>query len=193
MTEVPRKDMGKVARLPKPVRDAVNLMLLNGATLQAVCDWLATEGQGEFSPENISNWRQGGHQHWLNGQERFEHLKLKAEARKAMRDQLAAEGLDITDSNTARLMEIADEVLDEFDPQALKELAATEPAKVFQLLSGVTASASAGKVKLAELELKVRRYEDAAREAKDKLNTLKAKGGLTPETLAQIEEAVGLL
>lgn len=191
--EIPRKHMGKVARLPKPVRDAVNHMLLNGATLQAVCDWLATEGHPGFNPENISNWRQGGHQDWLKAQERFENLKLKAEARKAMREQLAAEGLDITDSNTARLMEIADEVLDEFDITALKDVAKNDPSKVFQLLTAATASASAGKVKLAELELKVRRYEDAAREAKAKLEVIKRDGGLSAETLQRIEEAAGLL
>jgi hypothetical protein len=48
-----------------------------------------------------------------------------------------------------------------------------------------------------ELELKLKQYEDRVAEQKRKIETAvassKSKGGLTPETLAQIEEAAKLL
>lgn len=190
-----RRPTGKVASLPKPIRDEINTRLQNGATYEAICDWLGQAGHPAFNVENVANWYHGGFQQWLKGRERFEHLRLKAEARKALRESLAAEGLDLTDSNTERLLEIADEVLDDFDPSALKEAARDNPTRVFGLLSEITSAAGLGKARMAELELKVRKYEDAAAAAKAALTeiTRSKDGGLTPETLARIEEAAGLL
>lgn len=203
-TELPRKELGKVAGLPKAIRDDLNFRLLNGATLQELCDFL---NQNEvvigilrgkrwntFNPENMSNWRQGGYATWLRSRQRFDDLKLKAEARQTLRAQLAEEGLDLNDANTLRLVEIADELLDDFDPEALREAAKNRPLLALRWLTDHAASMSEGRRKREELELKVRRHEDAAAKAKAKLNdAVKRDGGLSAEARQQIEEAVALL
>ena len=203
MNELPRKELGKVAALPKAIRDDLNLRLLNGATLQELCDFLnsnpavqtvlAAKAWGEFNVENLSNWRQSGYATWLKSRQRFEDIRLKAEARAALRQQLAGEGLDLNDANATRLLEIADDLLDDFDPAALREAAKDKPLAALRWLTDLAAGTSEGKRKAADLDLKVRRYEEAAAKAKDKLTIVKREGGLSEEARRQIEEAVALL
>jgi hypothetical protein len=56
---------GKVARLPKPVREQINLQLDAGKTYAKIIAWLTDNGHPGFTPDNISNWRAGGFQDWL--------------------------------------------------------------------------------------------------------------------------------
>lgn len=204
MNELPRKELGKIAALPKAVRDDLNTRLMNGATLRECAEWLnghgpaeeirIAKGWGEFNEENVSNWRQSGYATWLKSRQRFDDLKLKAEARMALREQLAAEGMDLNDANTLRLVEISDALLDDFDPAALREAAKARPLAALQWLTQLATAGSEGKRKERELELKVARFEAAAKEAKAKLiGATKRDGGLSEEARREIEEAVALL
>jgi hypothetical protein len=201
--QLPRKEVGKIAGLPKAVRDELNLQILNGSTLRACAQWLnghgpadevrIAKGWGEFNEENVSNWRQSGYATWEKARHRFDDLKLKAEARMTLRSQLEAEGMDMNDANTLRLVELADSLLDDFDPAALREAAKARPLAALQWLTDLAAKGSEGKRKERELELKVKRFEDSARAAKEKLQGVKRDGGLSEEARREIEEAVALL
>ena len=69
---------GKIARLPKAVREQVNLMLDDGKTYSQIIQWLAANGSPGFSPENIRQWKNGGFQDWLSHQEELsESEKLR--------------------------------------------------------------------------------------------------------------------
>src|ERR1019366_1515019 len=71
---------GKIARLPRIIRDELNHRLDEGEPGGRILEWLnalpavqavlAESGGGPISPQNLSNWRQGGHQDWLKHQER---------------------------------------------------------------------------------------------------------------------------
>src|SRR5438034_851410 len=63
---------GKIAKLPKEQQDELNQMLAEGATGAVIIETFARRGIS-LNHENISNWRTGGHQDWL------EHLALRAE------------------------------------------------------------------------------------------------------------------
>ena len=71
---------GKIARLPKAVRDELNRRLQNGQPGKTLVEWLnslsevqavlATEFGGRpIREQNISEWRKGGHREWLAQQE----------------------------------------------------------------------------------------------------------------------------
>lgn len=71
---------GKIARLPKPVREELNRRLENGEPGRALVEWLnqhpqvrpVLEQQFQGRPineQNLSEWRQGGFQDWLRHQE----------------------------------------------------------------------------------------------------------------------------
>jgi hypothetical protein len=175
--------MGKVAELPKPFREQVNQRLHNGRTLREIAEWLNTQadlqpwfaerGHAPFNEQNISNWRQGGWTAWLKQQERYERLQIESQARAAAREEMQRNGIDLTEANAARIMDIVDEVLADFDVKALKEVAAKSPTKAMQVLGDLVGSATTGKAKMAELELKVRRYEEDRAKAKAEIAKLR--------------------
>ena len=72
---------GKIARLPRNIRDELNQRLDDGETGGRILEWLnslppvqsvlaAEFGGVEINAQNLSNWRQGGYQSWLKQQER---------------------------------------------------------------------------------------------------------------------------
>ena len=72
---------GKIARLPRPIRDELNQRLDNGETGNMILPWLnalpevqavlaAHFNAGAINHQNLTNWRQGGYLRWLNQHER---------------------------------------------------------------------------------------------------------------------------
>src|SRR5258705_346398 len=55
---------GNIARLPKPVRDKINLMLQDGITYASIIEQLGADGKG-LAISNLSRWKHGGYQDWL--------------------------------------------------------------------------------------------------------------------------------
>jgi hypothetical protein len=88
---------GKIAHLPKPIREELNQRLEEGETGQALVDWLnglpevrvvldAHFPGTEIREQNLSEWRKGGYQDWLRHQEArevFEQLYEQAEEQTA--------------------------------------------------------------------------------------------------------------
>lgn len=74
---------GKIARLPRDLREQLNHRLDNGESDQTLLPWLNSlpavqamlKDRFAASPinkQNLANWRSGGHQRWLQQQERRE-------------------------------------------------------------------------------------------------------------------------
>ena len=72
---------GKIARLPRNIRDELNHRLENGEPGGRILEWLnalpevqvvlaAEFGGNPINEQNLSNWRKGGYQDWLKQQER---------------------------------------------------------------------------------------------------------------------------
>ena len=77
---------GKIARLPKAIRDQINLRLQDGETAQPILDWLNhlpevqqvlnTLFDGRpINPSNLSEWRRGGYRDWLSAQDALNLLR----------------------------------------------------------------------------------------------------------------------
>ena len=209
---VDRKRVGKCARLPKAIRDELNQRLQNGAIYRELADWLNTHPDrdtwenlrkagltGPFNEENISAWQSGGHQDWLRAQRRTDEIKARSEASLAMVTALREQGdgtLHITEANELILASQINEALSEFEPDSLKQLLRDKPAKFFDLANSI-ASQSNERIKREKLELEFRKYRDLVEETKAKLlaatSAAKHEGGLSAETLREIEEAAALL
>jgi hypothetical protein len=67
---------GKIARLPESVRLQVNSMLNDGLPYAQIRKNLAEHGAG-LNPNNLSRWRHGGFQDWLNQQLWLDEIRLK--------------------------------------------------------------------------------------------------------------------
>ena len=72
---------GKIARLPRNIREELNHRLDDGEPGGRILAWLdalpavqtmlnAEFGGGRINAQNLSNWRKGGYQHWLKQEER---------------------------------------------------------------------------------------------------------------------------
>jgi len=97
---------GKIARLPKCVRDELNERLRDGETGTGLVKWLNDDGRvkevlaklfggREISPQNLSEWRQGGYQDWLRHQESCERVRFLSEQADELHD--AADGLCVSE------------------------------------------------------------------------------------------------
>jgi len=111
---------GKIARLPKAIRDQVNVRLLNNETAGTILPWLNAlpETQailkdyfnGEpISDQNLSAWRTGGFADWMERQEQLE--RTRAKAAHAL-DLVKAGGAHLTDGMAAI---IAGDLLEEME------------------------------------------------------------------------------
>lgn len=189
---------GKIARLPKSLRDQVNLALRDGATASRVIELLtaakaggATNGDGSEidlpNDQNITNWREGGYAEWCKEQERLDDMRIKREF--AMDVVKQNEGGKIHEAGLNLAASQIFEVLQDFDIAALKERLAEDPENfigVVRALSGITKEAR-------EFE----KYREFVAERKREIEAAIAdgtsKGGITPETLAKIRNELNLL
>ena len=74
-----RTRTGKVARLPKPTRDKINYMLLDGVPFGKIIETLGDEVK-DLTERNISNWKAGGYLDWLAELQRKEALTATRDA-----------------------------------------------------------------------------------------------------------------
>lgn len=81
-----RSRKGKIARLPAAIREELNRRLLDGQPASTILPWLnalpetaailSAHFHGEpISPQNLTEWRQGGYTEWLAQRQRIEHLR----------------------------------------------------------------------------------------------------------------------
>jgi hypothetical protein len=104
---------GKIARLPRNIRDELNHRLENGETSGMILPWLnalptvqavlAAEFQASLiNGQNLSNWRKGGYQDWLKQQERRNLVReLTANAKELASE---ADGVEIGNHLSAMLV-----------------------------------------------------------------------------------------
>ncbi len=96
---------GKIARLPRAIREALNERLLDGETAPEVLPWLNAlpevmaemqqHWKGEpVNEQNLSAWRQGGYADWCDDQAETEEARSDVEFAMKM---VEATGLQLTD------------------------------------------------------------------------------------------------
>ena len=74
-----RQRTGKIARLPKPIRERINLLLDEGLEYDAILKDLGPHAEG-LNHQNLTNWRKGGYQDYLDHQAKLDCIKTQTEA-----------------------------------------------------------------------------------------------------------------
>jgi len=69
---------GKVARLPKTIRDQLNNMILDGVSYPDIIERLGEHGKG-LKPGHLCEWKKHGYQDWLLEREWLDRLSSKSE------------------------------------------------------------------------------------------------------------------
>jgi hypothetical protein len=120
---------GKIARLPRNIRDELNHRLENGEMAGIILPWLnalpevqaAGHCEREINAQNLSNWRKGGYQDWLKQQERRATVRELTENSKEL--DADAGGVEVGNHLSAVLVaELAASTRDALD-------ATTDPAE----------------------------------------------------------------
>ena len=89
---------GKIARLPKAIREELNQRLEDGETGTALVDWLnglpqvqalvaSQFGGHPILEQNLSQWKQGGYEDWRNDQKAMELARHLYERDQEMQEQ----------------------------------------------------------------------------------------------------------
>ena len=192
---------GKIARLPKPIREQINRRLQNGEEGKQIAEWLnalpdviavlSVEFEGQpISDVNLSNWKLGGYRDWEAQQEALEAVRrfggdageLSQAAGGQLADQLAV-------CLTARIaVALQRPPADGDDPAEqlrwLRELC----GDLVALRKG-DHNAQRLRIEREKLDFDLKKYDEQAGARKREIEALKSanKGGISPETLAKIE------
>lgn len=160
-----------IGGLPADVRETIEEMLLSGSSYKKVATYLADDHGIDLSITSISQY--------------YRTQILPAEMR---RKELAASVISSMDTEGLEAAATASVRMATFDLATMPD---KDPKKISALYSLVL------RAKKMELDArKIAYLEERARkadEAKSILEKSAGKGGLTPETRAEIEEAIGLL
>lgn len=126
---------GKIARLPKEVRDMINRMLDDGLPYHVIIDELGEAGEG-LNAQNLTNWKQGGYQDYLKTQALIE--KINAQTETAI-DLLRETG----DLDLSKIKQACDQVaaiqlftfLRDQGDAALRKIVLKDPVKFLSILN----------------------------------------------------------
>ena len=147
-----RRRNGKIARLPKKLRDLVNELLSDGATYAQIVQRLNESTDPplphEIFEKNISTWHDGGYQEWLQHQDRLDLLASKLDfaldlARNSQPEKLQELSLQLA---AIRMCEFLSQ-LAIADPQ-------TDPAIYLRLLCALP--------RISKEALNIQKYRDAS-------------------------------
>src|SRR5579859_8186624 len=176
---------GNVARLPKPLRDKINSMILDGVPYPAIIHSLGDSGQ-HLNCMNLTRWRKGGYKDWLAEQSFIERTRARQETpAELVRD------FDATEVNHAALQLGTLHIF-----EALRELG---PGSLNQKLGGDCAACARLINALARASretMQLQKYREACAKARAALRELDPKRKLdeseTRAIVRKVDEILGL-
>ena len=92
---------GKIARLPRAIREEINERLLDGVPGKEIVEsinalgWMRKQGRTPITEQNLSEWRKGGYQDWLRHRENMQWMQQLREEAEDLHE--AAQDLPVAD------------------------------------------------------------------------------------------------
>jgi len=234
--------IGKIARLPESIRTELNLKLLAGEPAVRILPWLngllevqqilETDFEGlHINDENLSKWRNGGYQDWLNRRERVSSIRelsgISVKLAEANGGNISEGAAAIAAGQILTVLERLDDLVksaDEKTDPGTPPSGGSDARDRLETISGIVGDLTLAITRLrkgdstnaqlklnqdrlaqndAALQLARQKFEQQLAEYRDKVAEQKRaiegalvtakSGGITPETLARIEEAAALL
>jgi hypothetical protein len=181
-----RRRRSAIARLPKPLRDQINLMLDDGLPYPDISKRIADNSGLSISADSISRWKQGGYQDYLR------ELRLLEESRQRYELilDLAREKQGIEAFQAARKIAAAIicDAVAEIGADSLREAVKLNPLNFLRMLNCLSRLTTGG--------LKCERHllDQADREVHvHKQNQSCPKKGISPGTIKEMENTLSLM
>lgn len=198
--EIPNQGRGKLARYPKAQRDELCRLIRDGAPYAAIiarCEQMRAEGlkqSGTTEPVeipsevNLTNFKNSQlYRQWLRQEERLESARAKVEFTKQYVNEFG--GSSLIEGSLLNLQSELYELLEDFDFKTVGENLAMKPDQMPAFLNALA--------RLSSQTLGFDKFREQVRTAREAIaNTLqraKQTGGLTPETITEIEQNLKLL
>ena len=170
-----------ISRMPRAVRDAVSRALADGADWKAVRDICRQAGYPGVRPQNVTNYRQKGHQEWLAREERIESIRRDSETTAEVVKFYVEHGGSPAEAGLITAAEMMNKALSDMGPESMSQLIADDPKAVLGIMRELRGLA----------ELLSRKTED--RKTEDRRPDASAAPALTPEQrAAAMKEIFGL-
>jgi hypothetical protein len=141
---------GKIARLPRDVREQINELLDDGVDYDTIIEKLGDAGK-ELNKQNLCNWVQGGYRDWVKERER--KALLEGNFSRVVDLLAKAEPDEVPDLIVKLMAARVGGVLSGITPQDLHENSEKDPRNLVRLLSLVP--------KLSREALRTRKYRRA--------------------------------
>ena len=179
-----RRRNGKIAHLPKHLRDQVCVELLDGKQYEEIILNLGDHGKG-LNKGHIHSWSIGGYQDWLKEQHLLEQCRLRHELTLDFaRENHGIDGFQAAHNISVGLICRA---VAEFGPYTLKDAFQKNPLNLIRAIMALSRLTSGG------LKFHKHQTEEAERKARLEQKPGDGKKGLSPEVLKQIIEQLNLM
>ena len=128
----PRSRNGFIARLPKKIRDRLNVMLLDGHLYKEIVATLALHEKG-IDESHVSTWKtHGGHDQWIKERQYLVDWNEKWEFAQDVVEQ--GHGLNIHQSTNQLIASQISQVMQDCGPKALQDAVGGGSRNVIQLV-----------------------------------------------------------
>ena len=175
---------GKIARLPKDLRDQVNNGLLNGERYEDIITALGDSGKG-ITKVNLHNWSTGGYQDWLKEQRLLDECRMRHELTLDFaRENHGTDGIQAAHNIT---IELICRAVAEFGPDTLKDAFQKNPLNLLRAIMALS--------RLTSGSLKFHKHQTEEAERKVRLEQKQGDGkkGISPEVLKQMIDQLNLM
>jgi hypothetical protein len=125
----------KIARLPKPTRDMINVMLEDGLPYHVLIEELGEAGQG-LSVESLAAWVQGRYHEYLKDRDTMEHIKARKEFASDLLRELGDADPDLIyrACRVVAALQIFEAIL-EYGDETLRKMLHLKPATYLTMLN----------------------------------------------------------
>ncbi len=179
-----RRNSGKVAHLPRRVRDRINKMLDDGLTYSEIIGKLGKAGE-HLTRKNLGCWHRGGHQLWL--EERTWLREMRATVEFACEVARTEGGSKLHEAILRIAVKQLYELMLSFKPVTLAGKLADNPSAYARLLHALSGLTEAG------LKYELRRDDDGWWETyADDPEPGRKRRGLSEKTRLLIEKELNL-
>ena len=171
---------GKVARLPKAVRNRLNHMMLDGLTYRQIIEALGEDGQS-LNEDNLTTWKTGGYLDWRREEMDLAEIRVRQEY--ALELARETEGTSLCEATSKMLVAQIMDGLRGAGPNSLQTALADKPEIYVRLLNSVA------RLSTAAISCEQQRLREEARKAslaKEKSDP--ADRSITQETLTNIDQ-----
>ena len=179
-----RRRQGKVARLPRAIRQRVNEMLDDGLTYPQVIASLGTDGQ-DLTPRAVMSWKGGGYQDYLRQQRLAEQCRRSQDrAFDLIRQNHPINAFQATQQlAAAQICEVAAES----GAAVLRDALQANPLNYFRMLNSFSRLTTGG------LKCEKHLLEEAGHKARLDREANPTEGGLSPEVTRELIEKLNLM